>query len=372
MIITTFSFPAARKRSFEAFQIVHLLIFPMLVLLALHGTDALLQYPALGFVLAGPLTVILCEKFVRASQLLQSRVARIKPIGNDCVEVTIFAPGGKQRRFYRPGQYILVRVPKLSRFQWHPFTVVRAGDSELVVIAKNNGGWTRCLQGQPEFTNVNLDGPFGAPCQGFWNYDNNILIGMGTGLTPSAAIIHELLTSPIHPWTTDKQVPKGRERAGHANYIRKQVSVLWVVRDATSLDTFTPLLTAMASLPQHDYLDLSWHIYMSRSMTPLHTERGLTPPGVIFSGKGSSVEIHLGKRPIFVDILQDHHQEYSTELRQTVLRTGQPRTTRPRVGVFFCGPPSTKSELRQLCFERTLQGVVDGSDLEYHFHPEVF
>lgn len=369
MMITTFSLPVARKMSFETFQIVHLLIFPMLVLLALHGTAALLQHPAFGFVVAGPLMIILCENVARASQLLQSRIARIKPIGSNSVEVTIFAPGGNTRRFYRPGQYILVRVPNLSRFQWHPFTVVRAGESELVVIAKNKGGWTQCLQGQPEFTNVNLDGPFGAPCQGFWNYDNTILIGMGTGLTPSAAIIHELLASPVYPWITDQKKP---ENAGFANNNRKNVSVLWVVRDATSLESFIPLLAAMTSLPQHGCLELRCDIYVSRSMTPLHTEGGPIPPGVIFSGKRSRVEIHLGKRPSFINILQDHHQEFSTELRETVSRTGQPRTTRPRVGVFFCGPPNTKSELRKLCFERTLQGVVDGSDLEYHFHPEVF
>lgn len=181
LTITTFSLPAARRRSFEAFQMVHLLIFPMLVLLALHGTAALLQYPALGFVLAVPLTIILCEKLARAAQVLQRRVARIKPIGNDCAEVTVLASGGKRRRFYRPGQYILVRVPKLSRFQWHPFTVVRTGESELVIIAKNNGSWTRSLQKQDEFTTVNLDGPFSAPCQGFGTTTTTSSLGWEPG-----------------------------------------------------------------------------------------------------------------------------------------------------------------------------------------------
>lgn len=46
--------------------------------------------------------------------------------------------------------------------------------------------------------------------------------------------------------------------------------------------------------------------------------------------------------------------------------------TRPKVGVFFCGSASIKSELREMCFERTVQGIMDGSDVEYHFHPEVF
>lgn len=368
MIITTCSLPATRKKSFEAFQIAHLLIFPMLVLLALHGTAALLQYPALGFVIAGPLAIILCEKLVRASQLLRSRVARIEAIGSDCVEVTIFTSSGKRRPFYRPGQYIFVRVPRLSRFQWHPFTVVQAADRELVVIAKNNGGWTGSLQAQPQFTTVNLDGPFSAPCQGFWHYENSILIGMGTGLTPSAAILNELLTYPTQQRTTIKGYPENTRSIGDMG---KCVSVFWVVRDVALLDTFAPLLKAMTSLPQHYCLDLSCHIYVSRSIPPLQGQH--TPASkVLFGGESSRIKLHIGERPNFSDIMQEHHQSLSMELRKNVVRTGQPRRTRPKIGVFFCGSKSAKSELRQICFERTLQGVVDGSDLEYHFHPEVF
>ncbi|KEF52972.1 uncharacterized protein A1O9_10879 [Exophiala aquamarina CBS 119918] len=368
MIIGTCSVPPVRKKWFETFQVAHLLMFPMLVLLTLHGTAALFQFPALGFVMAGPLAIILCEKLVRASQLLRSRVARIKPVSNDCVEVTIFTSRGKRRPFYRPGQYILVRVPRLSRFQWHPFTVVRAVDGELVVIVKKNGWWTHCLQEQPEFMTVNLDGPFGAPCQGFWDYDNSILIGMGAGLTPSAAVLNELLAYPTQPWMTCR---RNSQNTRSIDEIRKRVCVIWVVRDTALLDTFTPLLEAITLLPQQYRLDLSCRIYISDSGAPFSAD-GRQTTGRPLNRKGSQVEIHLGKRPNFVSILRDHHHQLSKVLREIVLQTGQPRRNRPRIGVFFCGSQSAKSDLRQICFQRTLQGVIDGSDLEYHFHPEVF
>ena len=369
LIIATSSSPAVRKRSFEAFQLAHLLVFPMLVLLALHGTAALLQYPALGFVLAGPLTIILCEKLVRATQCLGYRMARIAATGKDCVEVKIFTSGSR-RLFYHPGQYILLRIPRISRFQWHPFTVVRTDNSELVVIAKNNGDWTRHLQTQPEVTTVNLDGPFGAPCQGFWDYENSILIGMGMGLTSSAAILNELLFNPTIPWTTNKRYP---EKARSVDNTHKRVSVVWVVRDATLLNAFTPLLKAMLCRPRNNEIDLSCHIYISGSAAPLHPEgTPSTTPSVPFDWTGSIIQLDVGKRPNFSDILQEHHCKLATNLRENILRTGQPRMERSKIGVFFCGTKTVKSELRQICFERTRQGVMDGSDLEYHFHPEVF
>lgn len=141
-----------------------------------------------------------------------------------------------------------------------------------------------------------------------WDYDHNILIGMGTGLTPSAAIINELLASPTHPWITDKQ---HLEQPGYAAPFRKRVLVLWVVRDAALLDTFTPLLTAMISKPQHECLDLSCHVYMSRSTTPLQVEGELMPEAASDARSSPRVKSYPGKRPSFVQILQDHHQEFS-------------------------------------------------------------
>lgn len=364
LLITACSMPAARRKSFETFQIVHLLIFPMLSLLAIHGSAALLQSPALGYVLAFPATIVLLEKLARGYQLFKCQIARISNISDSSVKVVIFPRQRKTLRFYRPGQYILIRVPKLSWFQWHPFTVVSASETELVVIAKDNGAWTKCLQDQPEFTRVNLDGPFGAPSQNFWHYDNNLLIGMGTGLTPSAAILNELIGTPPHPWLTERSI-KSLWRPDYDN-TAKRLSVMWIVRDATLLDAFSSLLKSLDALQRYGRLRLDFHLYISRSIEcPEDSE-------LHHISKKTGITIHWGERPVFKEIFETHHGEFAAELRQSVLSTGQPRMCRPKVGVFFCGGPGAKTELRQICFSQTLQGVVDGSEVGYFFHPEVF
>lgn len=362
LLVAALSTPAARRRSFEAFQVAHLLIFPILGLLALHGTGAFLQPPAMGYVLALPGAAVLFEKLSRVYQMSSHQIARISPRPGNCVEVSIFPRRQKRLRFYRPGQYILVLVPTLSRFQWHPFTVISATTKELVVIAKDNGFWTKKLQGQPEFVTVNLDGPFGAPNQNFWHYDNNILIGMGTGLTPSAAILNDLTTSPPHQWLRESCIAPSDPPEEVA--VRKRLLILWIVRDSRLLEAFDFLFASMKTLQYHGSVHFEFHLYISRTQEIDKATFGR------YNIEGMNV--HLGKRPVFADVFDDYHSDFTNQLRADVLSTCQPRWNRPQVGVFFCGGAAAKSELRDICFNRTLSGILDGSEIQYHFHPEVF
>lgn len=68
---------------------------------------------------------------------------------------------------------ILLQVPTISRFQWHPFTISACIGNRLQVHIKADGNWTKKLHKMamdnknPEsddmLIRVGLDGPFGAP-----------------------------------------------------------------------------------------------------------------------------------------------------------------------------------------------------------------
>lgn len=203
-LISLLSMPFIRSRSYEIFQLGHLLMFPMIGMLCAHGTAMLLQHPMLGYWLAFPTLLVLFERGWRFLRGFYRVPARIKVLDTDAVLVTCKHPRGKDWK-YNAGQYILLQVPELSLFQWHPFTVSYCRGNVLHVHIKFEGDWTTALQDLPEDRDIHvgIDGPFGAPAQRFYDYSHSIIIGGGIGITPFSAILADLedhFTGTSDPW----------------------------------------------------------------------------------------------------------------------------------------------------------------------------
>lgn len=164
-LISAMSMPRIRKWSYEIFQLGHLLMFPMIALLMAHGTAGLLQWPMLGYFLAFPTLLVVIERvrrvllgfFVRFPALLEI-------LDDDTVEITITIPTD-QPFHYEAGQYILLQIPRISVFQWHPFTISTCYGREVQVHIKTDGDWTGKLADLSKdgtgVKYVSVDGPFG-------------------------------------------------------------------------------------------------------------------------------------------------------------------------------------------------------------------
>lgn len=203
-LISLFSMPFIRSKSYEVFQLGHLLMFPMIGMLCAHGTAMLLQHPMLGYWLAFPTLLVLFERAWRLLRGFLHVPARVKVLDTDAVLLTCKHPAGKDWR-YNAGQYILLQVPHISFFQWHPFTVSYCRGNVLHVHIKFEGDWTKALKDLPEDKDirVGIDGPFGAPAQRFYDYTHSIIIGGGIGITPFSAILADLedhFTGLSDPW----------------------------------------------------------------------------------------------------------------------------------------------------------------------------
>ncbi|KAK0519027.1 hypothetical protein OC842_007587, partial [Tilletia horrida] len=209
-IIALLSAPAVRRWNFEVFQIGHLLMFPMVGFLAAHGTAKLLQDPMLGYWLVFPTIVVLLERLHRLCRSLISIPARIEVLDDETVCITAQHPRNKDWR-YSAGQYILLQIPRLSWFQFHPFTISACVDDCLQVhIKTNEGDWTSALRelalevGSDADIRIGIDGPFGAPAQRFYDYPKSIIVGSGIGITPFVAALSDLeqkaLQGGINPW----------------------------------------------------------------------------------------------------------------------------------------------------------------------------
>ena len=188
-IIFGLSVPSIRNHYFEIFQLGHLLMFPFIALLMAHGTLALLQAPMLGYWLIIPTILVVCERVHRVIRGFIYLPSRADVLDKDTITLTIKRRWGRPWR-YAAGQYVLLQVPSLSRWQWHPFTISSCNADRITLHIRTDGNWTKQLR---ELVNDTwfvtcVDGPYGAPAQQIYHFDRAIVVGSGIGVTPMSSI----------------------------------------------------------------------------------------------------------------------------------------------------------------------------------------
>ncbi|KAK3632211.1 hypothetical protein LTR22_020724 [Elasticomyces elasticus] len=386
-----------RKKSYEIFQLGHLLMFPMIGLLCAHGTAALLQSPMMGYWLAFPALLVIFERSWRLIRGFMSIPAKGKILDDETVLVTCRQPHGHDWR-YSAGQYILLQVPKLSQFQWHPFTISSCRRNILQVHIKMDGDWTNKLAelvGDEADLKVGIDGPFGVPAQRFYDYDYSIIVGGGIGITPFSAILTDLeesYTERKDPWSERRRsrsisrrrpsqpssltsMPSDEDTAtpvkDRSRIPSKRVDFHWTVREKNNLLWFSDLLNrAIAGsrlLSSQGDLDLNinTHVTAKRKNLSTHVFRYLldsyrTPAAPYSALTGLKQPSHFG-RPDFDAILEKHFEEVvASGLREK------------KVGVFYCGAPVVGEVLSDKCHMLTTKARAMGLKIRYDFLMEVF
>ena len=180
-VLAILSMPQVRRWNYELFQLGHLLMYPIIGLLCAHGTAALLQWPMLGYFLAFPTLLVLVERVIRLFVGFRPLPATIRILDHETVEIRADIPTERVWK-YRPGQYVFLQVPKLSFFQWHPFTISVCLERQVQLHIKTDGNWTKRLRelvpdGQSEADiKIGLNGPFGAPAERFYDFSHTILV----------------------------------------------------------------------------------------------------------------------------------------------------------------------------------------------------
>lgn len=220
-IIALMSLPIVRKRSYEAFQLAHLLMFPLIGLLCAHGATHVLQEPMYGYWIAFPAFLVVLERSWRFIMSFTRLSADMRILDDETVRITFKHPHGRDIK-YSAGQYILVQVPQISLFQWHPFTISSCQGDELQVHIKCEGDWTKRLRDvetDDGVIKIGLDGPFGAPAQRFYDYDYSVIVGGGIGITPFSAILTDLegsFSEERDPWDDSRRKSRDDRRISMA------------------------------------------------------------------------------------------------------------------------------------------------------------
>lgn len=198
--ISLMSMPAIRSWSYELFQWVHLLMFPFIALLMAHGSRRLLQFPVLGLILAFPTLLVLLERITRLINAFIKIPAKMDILDDETVRITCQIPGSRLWP-YNAGMYILLQLPELSRFEWHPFTISTCIGREMQLHIKTDGDWTGKLRELKDLSSVRISGPFGAPAQRFYDFEQTVVVGAGIGITPFSGLLNDLQTREDHRWS---------------------------------------------------------------------------------------------------------------------------------------------------------------------------
>ncbi|XP_011382863.1 NADPH oxidase 2 [Pteropus medius] len=371
ILIITSSTKTIRRSYFEVFWYTHHLFVIFFIGLAIHGAErivrgqtpeSLLEHvpkhcyqnisdwgkikgcpvpqfygnpPMTWKWIVGPMFLYLCERLVRFWRS-QQKVVITKVVTHPfkTIELQMKKKGFKME----VGQYIFVKCPKVSRLEWHPFTLTSAPEEDFFSIhIRIVGDWTEglfnaCGCDKQEFQDawklpkIAVDGPFGTASEDVFSYEVVMLVGAGIGVTPFASILKSV-------WY---------KYCNNATNLRlKKIYFYWLCRDTHAFEWFADLLqlleTQMQERNNADFL--SYNIYLT--------------------GWDESQANHFA-------VHHDEEKDVITGLKQKTLygrpnwdnefKTIASQHPNTRIGVFLCGPEALAETLSKQSISNSESG----------------
>ncbi|KAL7411134.1 ferric reductase NAD binding domain-containing protein [Mrakia frigida] len=290
----------------------------------------------------------------------------------DIVKVMLHPAGAMEIRFnkpsfkYKPGQWLFLQVPDVSRFQWHPFTITSSPEDPYVSVhIRQVGDFTKALGrrlgADPELAalltigaqkpsekgdaapgqsieisagaigkimpKLRIDGPFGAPAEDVFKSDVAVLIGGGIGVTPFASILK-------HIWY--------QQRKGNLGSLRR-VEFIWICRDTGSFGWFQNLLEEIEkSQTDPNFLRISLYLTQKLSTDAMYN--------IALNNDEFDPLTNLRTRTLFG---RPNFKQIFSTITEAVeggsYLPGREASLQSKVGVYFCGPALLAKSIKEHC-----------------------
>ncbi|KAL4193394.1 hypothetical protein AMTRI_Chr06g176670 [Amborella trichopoda] len=200
LIIWITSIYYIRRKWFELFYWTHHLYGVFIVFFLFHVGDRHF-YTVISGVLLFTLDKIL--RIVQSKATTSLICARILP----CQAIELILSKHPSMK-YTATSTIFVKIPTISKFQWHPFSIASSSSTDtdrISIIAKCQGEWTKSLYNtihdaldssgnQIKSLPVAIEGPYGAISESYLRYESLLLVAGGSGITPFLSILQEVAT----------------------------------------------------------------------------------------------------------------------------------------------------------------------------------
>ncbi|RHY81248.1 hypothetical protein DYB35_001405 [Aphanomyces astaci] len=264
---------------------------------------------------------------------------------------------------------VLLFVPELSTFEWHPFTISSAPEDELLTLhIRVAGDWTSALhnrlkqQGIP-LPSVAIDGPVGAPSMEYANYSTVVLIGGGIGVTPFASILKHLL----HVWEQHRCPICGSVQLPRRVKLRK-VYFYWITKEQHHMEWFRDMLNQLYDLDSdrrlvsQTYLTNVVDTAKSEPLKLIQTFMRARQDRDIFTGLQGS-KMNMGRPNWAVEL---------KNIAGAVCANTRGMDEAEEVGVFLCGPPGLDRDVKANVDKFNANCHRRSGGVRFSYHSEKF
>jgi NADPH oxidase len=342
-VLTSF-FPILRRWNYDLWLSIHIGLAVAIGLpWAVHSVN-LVWLPLFWFVL---------DWVVRYGVMVKCRYrtqASFHQLLVDVVEIKFPKPAGLD---YNPGQFLRIAIPKLSVFQFHPFSISSAPHEAYVTIhVRASGNWTEQLlqlakEKQQRSHSIWIEGPYGALSVDLNSprYGMVLFVCGGTGVTHCRSVLRSLIQA--HD-VNERRFDKMR--------------FIWAVRDLA----FVESLPLFEDRMQQSRISVRQHQGVDNGVEAVHRPRTVerTSDYPFFQ-----TEAYVTSSKESVD---EESSDFGWTDRQLVVRKGRPNMDVlvsemadealgkgiTHVAVFGCGPHALIGDLQEACRKHT-KGVLD-------------
>ncbi|KAF2268159.1 metalloreductase-like protein transmembrane component [Lojkania enalia] len=262
------SFEPLRHRAYEIFVILHVPVaIVFFAMLFWHCNNYLTSW----HYLFATLGIWLFSYIMRLFYLNWANPFRMSWLIGDEAAVTLMPENAIKITIptqvkWRPGQYVYLRMPGISVFENHPFTIASLcsddfpseygeGYRDMVLVFRPFGGFTQkvlrsALEHGPWHTyRAFVDGPYGGMQRRIEAFDDVVLIAGGSGIT---AIVSQLLSL----------IKKMRD--GKA--VTRRVHVIWALKRPETMEWFKEELRICREYAPPDSVTCQFYITTAKRM----------------------------------------------------------------------------------------------------------
>jgi predicted ferric reductase len=355
------SLPFLRARAYELFVIMHIPVGILYVgLLFWHCSNKLSSWSYLyatvviwGLSYFMRLFNLNWLKPWRKSAWLVGDEAAITLMADNCIKVTV-----PTQMTWKPGQHVFLRMPGISVFENHPFTISSLCSQDLpseygeeykdcTLVFRPFGGFTRkvlntAIENGPLKTyRAYLEGPYGGMQRELAAFETVILFAGGSGIT---AIVSHLLNLIK------------RMRDGKA--VTQKIEVIWVLKKLEAMDWFREELRICRESAPPDTVNCRFFVtgaerppdkYALRSARPvsmrLHNKLDGFVAGIASKRNSALIREEAQGDPNRERELRAEDEDAITSLPQP--KYLQPRALMPLPQTTFDPPPTKAKKLKK-------------------------